>query len=675
MEKPVLSDLANLLNEATAVAAINANNTTIENSFQNALSRYEGTPNEMNTELDMNEFGILNLPYPSTASSPVRLQDVDNLVVDYSSNSKDYATTNSIPLYEVPLTYVHIRTAGYSNPGDRGGALLKRVTSDPGYPGVFTDALGNFWEIADEEVNPLQFGAAADGVTDDSAAIIDSIEHVMGRGNGSIRILSGSYSIAASIYFIELYYDLHIKFDNGAKLIAATGLEDPVIDLHSGTSAEGPSNYNLIIDNPYIDCSNGTTGVGVQGCTAIATTRFRTVIINNPMLYGGTDPNNANADSGISTVSNLSTWINGGWIQGFGDSGVYPNGNNTVEGSNFTASTILNDGFNVSINGTFFYRNNSICTPKRELHSLTFSGCYCLENVGGIVAAEVVNNSTIIPPVRYMKISDNVFERTVANVVRFVYPCTGEFSDNLVRDWGYYNFDGTSPTGVNEYGLVVWGSRDLKVYGNTFEQYNYTKDYQVGVLLTKHIIDSTEYTEGYHHFDNNTYRNLRYGIYQEVSGVKSVYNDEYFDNVTSETGGFFDEESVLIYSKDDTRRRFLRVKGTIVPLTSEQQTVTAASTTLTDNDSGLILSNLGASALTEFTLPIVVAGAEFTFFNMTTYGLRVKLQSGRYLYSNTGVTTNGGSATNSTVGCVIKVKAMSTTDWIVMSSTGTWTLA
>lgn len=79
-DKIALTDLANLQNENTAVAAINNNNAVIQTAFDNTLSRDGSTPNEMLSPLDMNSQAILNLPLPISGQSPLRLQDYNTLL-------------------------------------------------------------------------------------------------------------------------------------------------------------------------------------------------------------------------------------------------------------------------------------------------------------------------------------------------------------------------------------------------------------------------------------------------------------------------------------------------------------------------------------------------------------------------------------------------------------------
>jgi hypothetical protein len=61
MAKIVLNDLANITGQETsAIAAINANNSEIEDAIENTLSRDGTSPNQMNADFDMNGNDILN---------------------------------------------------------------------------------------------------------------------------------------------------------------------------------------------------------------------------------------------------------------------------------------------------------------------------------------------------------------------------------------------------------------------------------------------------------------------------------------------------------------------------------------------------------------------------------------------------------------------------------------
>ena len=97
----------------------------------------------------------------------------------------------------------HIRTAGYYQAGDGGGALYKKSSGTP--PGYITSNAGaTIWELVGIDVNVNQFGAYADGTNaaTTTAAIQAAINHVIARTAGTggvVRFLAGNYLINAEI--------------------------------------------------------------------------------------------------------------------------------------------------------------------------------------------------------------------------------------------------------------------------------------------------------------------------------------------------------------------------------------------------------------------------------------------------------------------------------------------
>jgi hypothetical protein len=76
--------LSNIDNESVPAASttINANNDLIETAFENTFSRDGTSPNELNTDLDMNSYRILNLPAARSAvdTDVIRVGDLADLV-------------------------------------------------------------------------------------------------------------------------------------------------------------------------------------------------------------------------------------------------------------------------------------------------------------------------------------------------------------------------------------------------------------------------------------------------------------------------------------------------------------------------------------------------------------------------------------------------------------------
>jgi microcystin-dependent protein len=81
----ILSNLANLENEATATATINANNDIIELAFQKVLSTVG--PNTLTSNIDANGNRILNLLAATAPSEPVRKAEFDAVILQASAGA------------------------------------------------------------------------------------------------------------------------------------------------------------------------------------------------------------------------------------------------------------------------------------------------------------------------------------------------------------------------------------------------------------------------------------------------------------------------------------------------------------------------------------------------------------------------------------------------------------
>lgn len=95
-----------------------------------------------------------------------------------------------------------IRTAGYTAAGDGGAALYKKMASEPSHAGKFSITLDDgvtvvWYEIAELELNPYQFGATGDGTTDDRAAVQATIDVAETIG-AHVHIPEGNFAVGES---------------------------------------------------------------------------------------------------------------------------------------------------------------------------------------------------------------------------------------------------------------------------------------------------------------------------------------------------------------------------------------------------------------------------------------------------------------------------------------------
>jgi len=97
MSKITLSTVGSLVtNPTTANSTINSNFSTIQTAFDNTLSRDGTSPNQMESNLDMNSFHILNLPEPSSDNDPIRKIDLTNVSTITNLIHTASSTTNTI---------------------------------------------------------------------------------------------------------------------------------------------------------------------------------------------------------------------------------------------------------------------------------------------------------------------------------------------------------------------------------------------------------------------------------------------------------------------------------------------------------------------------------------------------------------------------------------------------
>jgi hypothetical protein len=113
----------------------------------------------------------------------------DIIATIYSlTGAADYASRSVAAAATLPVGMTFLRTAGYSAAGDGGGALYKKVVSEPSHTGKFQSVDGAWWELVylGGHVTLGQFGAVGNGSTDDRAAIQSAIDTVSAAGGGRI---------------------------------------------------------------------------------------------------------------------------------------------------------------------------------------------------------------------------------------------------------------------------------------------------------------------------------------------------------------------------------------------------------------------------------------------------------------------------------------------------------
>lgn len=95
---------------------------------------------------------------------------------------------------------------------------------------------------------------------------------------------------------------------------------------------------------------------------------------------------------------------------------------------------------------------------------------------------------------------------------------------------------------------------------------------------------------------------------------------------------------------------------------------------LTATESRTALTNEGATAENYHTLPTAAAGLDFEFVCQDGDGIRITANTGDTIRDVATVSATAGYIRSSTIGSVIRLKAINATEWFVVYKQGTWTV-
>jgi len=164
-----MSKIDPLADIAILGGALTSNNDKIEAAFENTLSRDGSAPNSMQANIDVNGYRILNLPTAVSDSEPVTL-----------------GQAGSIAGVTSPLTRESV------------GAVFYPQTAAETTAGVTPT---NYYV---EPLNAARYGAAGDGVTDDSSALANLVAVAKEETMPRIVIPSGTYAITTNTLTFDL---------------------------------------------------------------------------------------------------------------------------------------------------------------------------------------------------------------------------------------------------------------------------------------------------------------------------------------------------------------------------------------------------------------------------------------------------------------------------------------
>ena len=119
-----------------------------------------------------------------------------------------------------------IRTDGYYDPGDGGGAYYRRASNKLPLRGKIRSADGVWWELAERIVSPRMFGAVGDGKNDDTLALQAFFDYVSAN-NFDKAMIVGTFKVTSGIVAGPSSGAVATQlFECNATIVAAASIKD-----------------------------------------------------------------------------------------------------------------------------------------------------------------------------------------------------------------------------------------------------------------------------------------------------------------------------------------------------------------------------------------------------------------------------------------------------------------
>lgn len=277
MTKLVLQDVANFQNESTAVTALKSNNDATKAAVEITLSRDGTTPNQMLSNLDMNNYKVINLPNALTSQEPAtygQLNAATSAIGSGAVINADYVTLTNNPT----LLSERVLTQGaYTSKVDTGpGGTVTIDVSDPELVALAnttsaTDTVPYYTGVGTASTNPL---------TPYARTLIDDVDAATARTTlGSV--------IGTNVQAWDTDLDAVAGLATTG-LIARTGAGTANTRTITGTANEITStNGDGVAGNPTVSLPSALTFTGktVTGGTYASPTNTGTSTI--PSIVGG----------------------------------------------------------------------------------------------------------------------------------------------------------------------------------------------------------------------------------------------------------------------------------------------------------------------------------------------------------------------------------------------------
>lgn len=338
-----------------------------------------------NRTVSLNAASIASLAKADSAVQTVNGVSPISGNVTVAAEEKRLQDTRATAIAEsFPSNVLFVETAGYYSPGDGGGALYKKVSSEPSHMGKFQSADGAWWELYEQMISVRAFGAKGDAISDDSQYFYRAYDYLKSKGGGTVLIPATAQGLNYAFFnpvYIDTLADVAFQGIGNPYLMSYMNAGQTMFNIGTGTTI---TQRSIVFNDLRIfgDSSSATgTAIYVFYCTT-----FR---MNRVTIYN-------HKGRGLSADNCYALYLNDCNITGNGEGNVYLSGA-SGNGALFTHCTFNNapvGKFSVHIDGTSgaphygttfqscMIEFNDIGIMATYVHAINLKGCYFEFNTG-----------------------------------------------------------------------------------------------------------------------------------------------------------------------------------------------------------------------------------------------------------------------------------------------------
>lgn len=385
------------------------------------------------------------------------------------------------------------------------------------------------------------YGAVADGSTDDATAIKNTADAANTAGGGTVQLQAGTHAIASSM--TNSYKNIHFKGYQGKTILKATAsFSNGIINLDAASSYV----ENIVFEDIIFDVNNQANvhGVTVKGGTYSASAYAKNITFKNC-----TFKNLNTTDIGLITLYS---------------------GRGTTDRGPVSNVRIENCTFDTTVKYHWYARGGSV-------ENLYITGCTFKNSQYGCIGfyQPSKQDEPLAPGVRSHKnwiIENNVFENNHLSSTALG-AFIGDYTDSNrtgVRTLkflnNYFKGNGDANTTIEQYAMSVHSTWDLEIRGNTFwkirtafnigQSYNgpfYQEDGDQMVRIKDNVFyqcfnivdhDASFYAE----WSGNQFREITYaGVWGYSRHWPSTYHHNFFYNTPTDATAGTDYRAAAFY--------------------------------------------------------------------------------------------------------------------------------